>query len=139
MSAILWLVAAVSQAAGAIGLASFMIFLVGFFFAMCVFSCFFAHVAETNPDITLGIVAVSGALWQLIAVAFANPILNYLGPAALFLLSGLVCIGGAIYVQFIIKEAKGLNDLQCKRLYWDEKYQDIRESEIKSRDTSSYA
>lgn len=76
-----------------------------------------AHVAETNPDITLGFSFISAALSVLILSVMAFPILNNLGSSGFFLFFAAFALGSFFYMFCVLKESKGLTDRQKKKLY----------------------
>ena len=76
-----------------------------------------AHIAETNPDITLGFSFISAALSVMILSVLAFPILNKLSSSGFFLFFAVWAIFAFTYNFFIIRESRGLTDKEKKKLY----------------------
>ena len=96
-------------------------FLFSFTYSATINSSFMAHIAETNPDITLGIAFMASALSVLLLSVIAFPILNGLGPAGFFLFFAIFALGGFLYFFSVLKESKGLSDKEKKKLYRPQK------------------
>ena len=128
-AAVIWAVAAIAQVSGGVWLATCLTWFLGFEYAMFNYSCFFAHVAETNPDITLGIASISGAIWLLLGVLVLTPVINLVGPGLFFLISAVIAFVGFVYCLFILRSSKGLTDKECKRLYWSRRFKQLSQLE----------
>ena len=96
---------------------TFMIYLFSFTYSSGVNACFMAHIAETNPDITLGFSFISAALSVMLLSVLAFPILNSLSSSGFFLFFAVWAIFAFTYNFFIIRESRGLTDKEKKKLY----------------------
>ena len=79
-----------------------------------------AQVAEERAQ-TLGI----GVTWFFVTVLtlLTNTLFDTLGNAGTFWLFGGLTLIGAIVLQFVIRETKGLSQDEIKRLYWPQRLQ----------------
>lgn len=88
----------------------------------CINSVYAAHCAETNTDITLGITHVFATVMYLVSTGTFTPINNAVGIGGYFIFTAFICLCGALYMLFLGRESRGLNDKERKRLYRSEKY-----------------
>ena len=113
---------ALSLAAGAMffnatTLATIFIFLFSFFYASTLIAIFMTHIAETNPDVTLGIAAICTSTFVMFDTISFFPLETAFGVGSFFLFCAIFAFLSFIYVLFVIRESKGLTDKECKTLY----------------------
>ena len=102
-------------------------FILAFVVSSTVNAIWQAHVAETNPDITLGVNHVLMTFMYLINSQIYQPLTKYLGFYAYFAMCSVFAFFCVIYSIFVIKESKGLNDKERKQLYRPSKLKDFRD------------
>ena len=101
---------------------TFMLLFFSFTFSCSQIVIFMTHIAETNPDSTLGIAVTACPLITLVTSVLVNP-LESLGIPFLLLFFAIFCFLNLVYVLVFIKESRGLTDKECKRLYLPKEFQ----------------